>query len=368
MTYIEQINEKRRFTDGFDTRLHDLVTDNQVIHQVLSDMLIHQRSLDIPYDLMPDILLTSDAIQVIKMSDLYPAKDIAQDILKIDYLADFEKLIKSQSFVTLYADLAQLICDRVNADQYGVILKTQEIQNDCLIYILPDIKQIKKYVKALDDQDQTYVSFNQDHYHDSLAVNVYEEYTKYLSLKQMYQTMIDTVANEHLAEFNQTILDAIEDEIKLYKRDNICNAAVSSDALKQIIVDNQQIAIKQFLNQAPFALIQNGDVPEPPKFTTLLPKLQFTLRELLLELLGIGDEQILYTNYISDDGITAIVVADLFAKWVSLHREDLAQLEDAYNIDITLLPKSSLKEKAAAISYQLPCGLHSSIGFSPRHY
>lgn len=367
MNYIEQINEKRHFTENFDTRLYELVTDNQVIHQALSDMLIHQRSLDIPYDLIPDFLLASDAIQVVKMRDLYPAKDVAQDILKINYLADFEKLIKSQSFVTLYSDLAQLICENVNTDQYGVILKTQEIQNDCLIYILPDIAQIKKYVKALDERDQTYVSFNQDHHHDNLAVNVYEEYTKYLSLKQMYQTMIDTVANEHLDEFNQQILDAIEDEIKLCKRDNIYNAAISSDALKQIIIDDQQIAIKQFLNQASFALIQNGDIPEPPAITMLLPKLQFTLRELILELLGIEDEQMLYANYISDDGITAIVVADLFAKWVSLHREDLAQLEDKYNIDIIMLPKSSLKEIAVYLDSNIPLHLTSSIGFSSRN-
>lgn len=366
MNYIEQINEKRHFTDDFDTRLYDLATDNKVIHQVLSDMMIHQRSLDIPYDLMPDFLLASDAIQIVKMSDLYSAKDIVQDMLQINYLADFEKLIKSQSFVTLHTDLAQLICNNVNADQYGMILKTQEIQNDCLIYILPDIKQIKKHVKALDDQDQTCVSFNQDHYHDSLAVNVYEEYTKYLSLKQMYQNMIDAVASEHLAEFDQNILDAIEDEIKLCKRDNIYNAAISSDALKQIIIDDQQIAIKQFLNQAPFALIQNGDIPEPPVITTLLPKLQFTLRELLLELLGIEDAQVLYTNYISDDGVTALIVADLFAKWVSLHREDLAQLEDKYNIDIMMLPKSSLKEIAAYLDSNIPLHLNSSIGFSSR--
>lgn len=367
MNYVEQINEKRHFTDDFDARLYDLATDNQVIHQVLSDMLIHQRSLDIPYDLMPNFLLTSDAIQIVKMSDLYPAKDVAQDILKINYLADFEKLIKSQSFVTLYTDLAQLICENVNAGQYGMILKTQEIQNDCLIYILPDIKQIKKYVKALDEQDQTYVSFNQDRYNDNLVVNVYEEYTKYLSLKQMYQNMIDTVASEHLAEFDQNIFDAIKNEIKLCKRDNIYNAAVSSDALKQIIVDDQQIAIKQFLNQAPFALIQNGDIPEPSKITTLLPKLQLICRELLLELLGIEDDRILYENYISDDGIVAIVVADLFAKWVSLHREDLAQLEDKYDISIMLLPKSSLNEIAAALDHSIPLHFTSSIGFMSRH-
>lgn len=366
MNYIEQINEKRHFIDDFDTRLYDLATDNQVIHQVLSDMLIHQRSLDIPCDLIPDFLLASDAIQIVKMSDLYPAKDVAQDILKINYLADFEKLIKSQSFITLYTDLAQLICNNVNTDQYGVILKTREIQNDCLIYIFPNITQIKKYVKESNAQDQIYVSFNEDHHHDDLAVNVYEEYTKYLSLKQMYQTMINAVASEHLAEFNQEILNAIEAEIQLCKRDNIYNAAVSSDILKQIIVDDQQIAIKQFLNQAPFALIQNGDIPEPLIITTLLPKLQFICRELLLELLGIEDDHILHENYISDDGIVAIVVADLFAKWVSLHREDLAQLEDKYCIDIVMLPKSSLKEIAVYLDSNIPLHLSSSIGFSSR--
>lgn len=367
MNYIEQINEKRHFTDDFDTRLHDLVTDNQVIHQVLSDMLIHQRSLDIPYDLMPDFLLASDAIQFIKMSDLYPAKDITQDLLEINYLADFENIVKSQSFVTLYTDLAQLICKNINADQYGVILKTKEIQNDCLICVLPDVKQIKKYIKALDDQDQTYVSFNQDHYHENLAVNIYEEYTKYFNLKQMYQKMIDAVASEHLAEFDQTILDAIEDDIQLCKRDNIYNASISSDELKQLIVNDQQITIKQFLNQAPFALIQNGDVPEPPKITMLLPKLQFMCRELLLELLGIEDAQVLYENFISDDGITAIVAADLFAKWVSLHRDELAQLEDKYDIDIVMLPKSSLKEIAVSLDHSIPLNLSSSIGFMPQN-
>ena len=107
MNYIEQIDEKRNFTDDFNTQLYDLVTDNQVIHQVLSDMLIRQCSLDIPHDLLPDFLLASDAIQIIKMSDLYPAKDITQDLLEVDYLSDFEKIVKSQSLVTLYTDLAQ---------------------------------------------------------------------------------------------------------------------------------------------------------------------------------------------------------------------------------------------------------------------
>lgn len=346
------------------------MTDDQVIHQVLSDMLIRQRSLDIPYDLMPNFLLTSDAIQVIKMSDLYPAKDIAQDLLEVDYLSDFEKIVKSQSFVTLYTDLAQLICDNATADQSGVILKIRKIQNDCLIYVLPDIKQIKRYVKAFENHDYTYVSFSQNQY-ENLAFNVYEEYTKYVSLKQMYQSMIDTVANKHLAEFDQKILDTIADEIETCQRDGIYDASLSSDVLKQLIVDDQQIAIKKFLNQAPFPLIQNGEVSEPPAITMLIPKLQFMCRELLLELLlellGIDDGHVLHENYISDDGITIIVVADLFAKWVSLHREELAQPEDKYNIDITLLPKSSLKEIAAALDANIPLHLSSSIGFSPRY-
>lgn len=366
MNYIEQIDEKRNFTDDFNTRLYDLVTDNQVIHQVLSDMLIRQRSLDIPHDLLPDFLLASDAIQIIKMSDLYPAKDIAQDLLEVDYLSDFEKIVKSQSLVTLYTDLAQLICDNTTANQYGVILKIRKIQNDCLIYVLPDIKQIKSYVKAFEKHDYAYVSFNRNQY-ENLAFNVYQEYTKYVSLKQMYQSIIDAVANKHLAEFDQKILHAIVDEIKMCQRDSIYNASLSSDVLKQLIVDDQQIAIKKFLNQAPLPLIQNDEVPEPPAITMLMPKLQFMCRELLLELLGVDDEHVLHENYISDDGITMIVVADLLAKWVSLHRKELAQLEDEYNVDITLLPKSSLKEIAAALDANIPLHLSSSIGFSPRH-
>lgn len=172
-------------------------------------------------------------------------------------------------------------------------------------------------------------------------------------------------------EFDQKILDTIADEIEICQRDGIYNASLSSDVLKQLIVDDQQIAIKKFLNQAPFPLIQNGEVFEPPAITMLIPKLQFMCRELLLELLlellGIDDGHVLHENYISDDGITIIVVADLFAKWVSLHRKELAQPEDKYNIDITLLPKSSLKEIAAALDANIPLHLSSSIGFSPRY-
>lgn len=231
---------------------------------------------------------------------------------------------------------------------------------------MPDIKQIKRYVKAFEKHDYTYVSFNQNQY-ENLAFNVYQEYTKYVSLKQMYQSMIETATNKHLAEFDQKILHAIADEIEMYQHDNIYNASLSSDTLKQLIVDDQQIAIKKFLNQAPFPLIQNDEVPEPPAITMLMPKLQFMCRELLLKLLGINDEHVLHENYISDNGITMIVAADLFAKWVSLHREELAQLEDEYNVDITLLPKSSLKEIAAALDANIPLHLSSSIGFSSRH-